>query len=51
MIDLKCNFKFGKSDLKCSLGCDQDETQQHLFDCPALDDVDSEETAGKYETL
>merc|ERR1711884_595932 len=51
MLNLKCNFKLGKVDLKCSLGCDQDETQQHLFDCPALDDVDSEETAGKYEDI
>ena len=50
MLDLKCNFKFGKDDLKCSLGCDQDETQHHLFVCPALDDDESEER-GKYEDI
>ena len=50
MLDLKCNFKLGKVDLKCSLGCDQDESQQHLFVCPALDDDDSDFT-GKYEDL
>ena len=22
MLNVKCNFKFGKADLKCSLGCD-----------------------------
>ena len=50
MLDLKCNFKLGKFNLKCSLGCDQDETQQHLFVCPALDDDDSE-IPGKYEDV
>ena len=52
MLDLKCNFKLGKVDLKCSLGCDQDETQQHVFVCPALnDDDDSEVTAGQYDDI
>ena len=50
MLDLKGNFKLGKVDLRCSLGCDQDETQQHLFVCPALDDDDSE-ISGKYEDI
>ena len=44
MLDIKCNFKLGKVDLKCSLGCDKDETQNHLFICPALDEDDSDET-------
>ena len=44
MLDVKCNFKLGKVDLKCSLGCDQDETQNHLFICPALEDDESEVT-------
>ena len=50
MLNLKCNFKIGKVDLKCSLGCDQDETQKHLYTCPALESVDSQETT-KYEDI
>ena len=38
MLDVKCNFKFGKSDLRCSLGCDSNEDQEHLLHCPALND-------------
>ena len=33
MLDLKCNFKLGKVDLKCSLGCDQDESQHQSDSC------------------
>ena len=50
MLNVKCNFKLGKEDLKCSLGCDQDETQNHVFVCPALGSEDSEETAN-YEDI
>ena len=39
MLNVKCNFKFGKADLKCRFGCDKDETQDHLYDCPAINDV------------
>ena len=31
MIDVKCNFKFGKADLKCRKCLIQDETQEHLL--------------------
>ena len=40
MLDVKCNFKFGKSDLRCSLGCDSNEDQEHLLHCPALNNDD-----------
>ena len=36
MLDVKANFKFGKADLKCSLGCDSNEDQEHILHCPAL---------------
>ena len=37
-LDVKCNFKSGKSDLRCSMGCDSNEDQEHLLLCPALND-------------
>ena len=40
MLEVKCNFKFEKSDLKCSLGCNAKEDQEHLLYCPALNDDD-----------
>ena len=39
MLNVKCNFKYGKDNLKCRLGCDMEETQEHLFECPAIKDV------------
>ena len=38
MIDLYCNFKQGKSDLKCRKCHVFDETQEHLLICQALSD-------------
>ena len=37
-IPVKCNFKFGQKDLKCRQCCNEDETQQHIMTCPALED-------------
>ena len=36
MLEVKCNFKLGKPDLKCSLGCDTNEDQEHILNCPVL---------------
>ena len=36
MLDLKNNFKIGKKDFNCSLGCDQLEDQPHLLSCPII---------------
>ena len=38
MLDVKGNFKAGKSNLRCSLGCNSIEDQEHLLHCPALSD-------------
>ena len=38
MLEVKVNFKFGKTDLKCSLGCDSNEDQEHILHCSALND-------------
>ena len=43
MLPLKGNFKEGKSDIKCSLGCDIVEDQKHIFDCPELKDDEEED--------
>ena len=37
-IDVSCNKLQGKSNVKCRLGCDQDESQPHLLHCSALRD-------------
>ena len=36
MIDVKRNFKSGKENLNCSLGCHQPEDQSHLLVCPKI---------------
>ena len=43
MLNLKGNFKEGKQDVNCSLGCDSVEDQKHLYDCPELEDDTNEE--------
>ena len=50
MLEVKCNFKSGKSDLKCSLGCDSNEDQEHLLHCPVLND-DGPTAGPKYEEI
>ena len=50
VLDVKCNFKFGKSDLKCSLGCDSNEDQEHRLHCPVLND-NGIKAAPKYEEI
>ena len=40
MLEVKNNFKVGKSDLNCSLGCDTTEEQEHLLQCPVLREND-----------
>ena len=42
MLDLKCNFKNGKEDLKCSICGKHDENQEGLLTCEVL--LDSSET-------
>ena len=36
MLDLRGNFKYGKKNINCSLGCDQTEDQPHILICPAI---------------
>ena len=43
MLDVKNNFKAGKSDLNCSLGCDMIEDQKHILHCPALKVVNEDD--------
>ena len=38
MVDVRCNKLNGQIHLKCRLGCDVNETQNHLLDCHALSD-------------
>ena len=37
-IDVKCNKLQGQTNVRCRLGCDQDESQPHLLQCSALID-------------
>ena len=43
MLDLKNNFKMGKSDFNCSLGCNQLEDQPHLLSCPIINSESDQE--------
>ena len=36
MIEVKCNFKTGKTDLSCRKCKKEPESQQHILDCPEL---------------
>ena len=38
MLDLKCNFKIGQSDLMCRRCLKAEENQKHLLVCPTLAD-------------
>ena len=38
MLDVKCNFKSGLSNLTCRKCLTSEETQEHLLSCPALVD-------------
>ena len=50
MLKLKGNFKEGKTDIKCSFGCDNVEDQKHLYYCPELEDAIGEEVR-RYEDI
>ena len=36
MSNVKLNFRNGYTDLSCKLGCNEEESQQHLFQCDFL---------------
>ena len=46
---IKNNFRQGQSDVKCSLGCDTIEDQEHLLHCAALSD--NEDTQANYNDI
>ena len=50
MLGLKGNFKEGKNNVNCSLGCDSIEDQKHLYDCPEVKDDICEEVQN-YEEI
>ena len=45
MINVKCNYKTGQTDLKCRKCISEDEDQEHLLNCPAL--VDNSVVSGE----
>ena len=45
MINVKCNYKIGQTDLKCRKCLSEDEDQEHLLKCPAL--VDNSVVSGE----
>ena len=36
MLEVKGNFRSKYSDINCSLGCNKEETQQHLTECEKI---------------
>ena len=53
MLDLKANFKVGKTDLRCRKCLMDEETQRHLLECSELNnnDVVIGSNIPKYEDL
>ena len=51
MVDVKCNKLYGQIHLKCRLGCDAMETQNHLLNCDALSDSNIVKEIPKYSDL
>ena len=50
-IDVKCNKLQGQMNVKCRLGCDQDESQPHLLHCSALRDSTIVKELPNYEDI
>ena len=50
-IDVKCNKLNGQTNVKCRLGCDQDESQPHLLQCSALTDSNIVKDLPDYEDI
>ena len=50
-IDVNCNKLQGQTNVKCRLGCDQDETQSHLLHCSALRDSAIVKDLPNYEDI
>ena len=47
MIDVKANFgNMNKGNINCKLGCDKVDSQEHLLECPFLNDNDLSEVNG-----
>ena len=36
MVDVKCNFRGKYYDLNCRFKCNEEETQQHMFNCSVI---------------
>ena len=51
MIDVRCNRLHGQIHLKCRLGCDTSETQNHLLVCEALTDSSIVKELPEYSDL
>ena len=45
MIDLRANFKFGKSDVSCRACHQTEENQEHLLECPESPELQDNEVA------
>ena len=51
MVEVKCNKINGETQLKCRLGCNTEETQNHLLHCEALSDSSIVEKLPEYADL
>ena len=51
MLDLKGNFKIGKTEILCRKCDSSDETQEHLMECPALIDQSLVVNPVNYQSL
>ena len=51
MIDLRANFKFGKSDVSCRACHQTEENQEHLLECPELQDNEVAQSVVLYSDI
>ena len=51
MIDVRCNKLYGQSQLRCRLGCDTNETQNHLLECVSLTDQNMVKELPKHDDI
>ena len=51
MIDLRANFKFGKSDISCRACHQSEETQEHLLQCLELQENEIAQSVVVYSDL
>ena len=51
MIDLRANFKLGKSDISCRACHQTEENQEHILECPELQEKEVAQSVVLYRDI